>query len=777
MCQACGMNPLAYNGSTAKSAVSADMPQYGGTGANFWASQGATGNTNTNGVLSGSKWGGTTLTYSFPTLTSQYDVGYGTELTNGFLTAPEATRVAIRYAMNLVSQYTNLTTTEVDPAVTQADVRVAFSNEADPTAYAYYPADSTTGGDIWYGNSYASYKNPVKGQYAWATTIHELGHSLGLKHGHQTGGVANTAMQAAYDQMAYSIMTYKSYENGPTTGYTNETNGYAQTFMMYDIAALQVMYGANFNTNSGNTTYTWSATTGEMFINGVGQGAPGGNRVFLTVWDGNGIDTYDFSNYTTNMTINLAPGAFSITSSTQLAYLGNNGTNQYAPGNIFNALQFNGDIRSLIENANGGSGNDSITGNIASNQLNGGAGNDSLWGQSGNDILIGGAGSDALDGGADWDLVSYSNATAGVVVGLSGWVNFGDAAGDTFWDVEGVLGSNFDDVIGGNNNGNTLYGENGADTLFGYAGNDYLEGGAGADMLYGGEDNDILSGGGGADAVDGGNGWDTASYESATSGVVVGLTSWVNYGDAAGDTFWMIESLIGSAHNDVMGGDNNGNSLYGRDGADTLFGYDGADALFGETGSDQLFGGGGNDILTGGAGADALDGGSGWDMASYDTASAGVTVGMTGWVNYGDGAGDTFWEIEALSGSAFNDALGGTNISDALFGRSGGDTLFGYGGDDALIGGIGNDILFGGTGADTFIFYSSETGNDTIKDFEVSDNLDFRGFGYTNAAQALGHMTQQGADVLFSDGSNVIRFENTQLTTLQGLSASHWLFS
>lgn len=437
MCQACGMNPLAYNGSTAVGAstfaVTADVPQYGGSGANFWASQGAIGNTNTNGVLSGSKWGGTTLTYSFPTLTSQYDVGYGSELTNGFLTAPEATRVAIRYAMNLVSQYTNLTTTEVDPAVTQADVRVAFSNEANPTAYAYYPANSTTGGDIWYGNDYASYKSPVKGQYAWATTIHELGHSLGLKHGHQTGGVANTAMQAAYDQMAYSIMTYKSYENGPTTGYTNETNGYAQTFMMYDIAALQVMYGANFNTNSGNTTYTWSATTGEMFINGVGQGAPGGNRVFMTVWDGNGIDTYDFSNYTTNMTITLAPGAFSITSATQLAYLGNNGTSQYAPGNVFNALQFNGDVRSLIENANGGSGNDGITGNAADNVLNGNGGADTLTGGAGNDTLNGGSGVDVAVFSAarsNYTLLTYNNILYTLTAGADGK--------DTLTDVENL---------------------------------------------------------------------------------------------------------------------------------------------------------------------------------------------------------------------------------------------------------------------------------------------------------------------------------------------------
>jgi serralysin len=68
--------------------------------------------------------------------------------------------------------------------------------------------------------------------------------------------------------------------------------------MMADIAALQYMYGANFGGSS--STYTWSSTTGEMFINRVGQGAlnngAGGvyNRIFLTIWDNGGSnDIYD----------------------------------------------------------------------------------------------------------------------------------------------------------------------------------------------------------------------------------------------------------------------------------------------------------------------------------------------------------------------------------------------------------------------------------------------------------------------------------------------------
>ena len=82
------------------------------------------------------------------------------------------------------------------------------------------------------------------------------------------------------------------------------TWGYPQTLMMYDIAALQQIYGANYNTNAANTIYSWNPTTGELSINNVGQGPPGNgdgitsaseNRVLMTIWDGGGTDTYDLS--------------------------------------------------------------------------------------------------------------------------------------------------------------------------------------------------------------------------------------------------------------------------------------------------------------------------------------------------------------------------------------------------------------------------------------------------------------------------------------------------
>ncbi|MFW8584431.1 M10 family metallopeptidase C-terminal domain-containing protein [Rhizobium beringeri] len=181
-----------------------------------------------------------------------------------------------------------------------------------------------------------------------------------------------------------------------------------QSFMPADIAALQYLYGANFTTNGGDTTYSWDPTTGEQFHNGVGQGAPATNTIYGTVWDGGGIDTYDLSNYSSDLKIDLAPGAMSTFSESQLAVRKLSASNIITPpeGNIANALLYNNDPRSLIENAKGGSGADTILGNIAANTLSGGGGNDALSGKEGNDTLNGGAGNDGLLGGAGNDIPS-----------------------------------------------------------------------------------------------------------------------------------------------------------------------------------------------------------------------------------------------------------------------------------------------------------------------------------------------------------------------------------
>ena len=121
-----------------------------------------------------------------------------------------------------------------------------------------------------------------------------------------------------------------------------------------------------------------------------------GREPHLAVWDGGGRDTYDLSAYVTGARIDLRPGSYSVFSPGQLADLGGGPNGGHARGNVFNALQYRGDTRSLIENAMGGSGNDGIIGNAAANNLIGNAGIDRLVGLAGGDLLLGGTGADVF---------------------------------------------------------------------------------------------------------------------------------------------------------------------------------------------------------------------------------------------------------------------------------------------------------------------------------------------------------------------------------------------
>ncbi|HYI64426.1 MAG TPA: M10 family metallopeptidase C-terminal domain-containing protein [Allosphingosinicella sp.] len=344
-------------------------------------------------LVSGSKWTDTDLTFGFPTLASQYPDSFDEANPDGeFQAFSAAQQAATRQLLQLVGNVSSLTFTEMTASPGQADLRYAMSTDDDvEAAHAYYPSNggpSSPGGSAWFNTT--SFTNPLKGNYAWMGILHETGHALGLKHGHEA-----PAIRTERDSVEYTVMTYRSYVGDDAEGYNNALYGFPQTLMMYDIAALQRIYGANFVHNAGNSVYTWSPTNGEMFINGVGQGAPGdgvssqANRVFQTIWDGGGIDTYDLSNYGVNgnsSTIDLRPGEWTTTDGLQLAALGGGNV---ARGNVANALMYQGNVASLIENAIGTGDVDFIVANQAANQLTGGGGNDVFRWAAGTDAGTG----------------------------------------------------------------------------------------------------------------------------------------------------------------------------------------------------------------------------------------------------------------------------------------------------------------------------------------------------------------------------------------------------
>jgi Ca2+-binding RTX toxin-like protein len=404
-------------------------------------------NQDINGILSSRAWFSLNVTYSFPASAAVYPEDYSdtNALNNGFVALSAAQQNVARYAFGLISDYSLLSFTEiVESQATPAAIRLAGSS-FPPTSYAYYPGNfPSTGGDIWFGN--IRFDATTKGSYAYSTYLHEIGHAVGLKHGHETSpfNPNNTAygvLPAHRDSTEWSVMTYRSYIGATSLLYENADGSGNQTYMINDIAALQYVYGANFGTRAGNTTYTWSALTGESFIDGVGQGAATANIAYTAIWDGNGTDTYDLSNYTTNLSIDLRPGEWSVFDTTGGAQRANIGGGNLARGNVSNAHLFmNSDTRSLIENATGGTGNDTLRGNSGNNTLTGGHGNDILRGDGGNDTLLGGAGTDtALFSGSPGDYVVTP-------LGGTTWRFVGPDGTDTLTDVEFVqFGS--DDAI------------------------------------------------------------------------------------------------------------------------------------------------------------------------------------------------------------------------------------------------------------------------------------------------------------------------------------------
>ena len=440
-----------------------------------------------------------------------------------------------------------------------------------------------------------------------------------------------------------------------------------------------------------------------------------------------------------------------------------------------------------------GDGNDnSLYGQDGDDVLEGGAGNDSLLGGAGNDVIdagtgndsvYGGAGDDVMDGGEGSDSVSFYYSENGVDVNLADGTATGEGT-DTLTNFENVTGSLHDDTITGDDNNNVIYAKdgddtisggagndsvyagNGADVVDGGAGNDYLKGEAGDDTISGGTGDDTLYGGTGDDVMDGGEGTDTVNYYYSEAGVDVNLTDGTATGEGS-DTLSNIENVTGSQHDDNITGDDQINvirgyggndvvdagagndTVYAGDGDDTVEGGTGNDYLKGESGNDvvsggegddTLYGGSGDDTLSGGAGNDYIRGESGIDTVDYSDAESSVTVDLstTSEQDTGGAGTDRIYEVENLTGSAYDDTLTG---------NSGANVIDGGAGDDVIDSGAGDDQILGGAGADTI---SAGEGNDTV-DGGAGDDVIDAGSGDNQISGGTGADT-----ITAGDGSDVI---------------------
>jgi Ca2+-binding RTX toxin-like protein len=345
------------------------------------------------------------------------------------------------------------------------------------------------------------------------------------------------------------------------------------------------------------------------------------------------------------------------------------------------------DVLLNIQNATGGSGDDTIIGNNFNN------------------ILDGGIGADALTGGAGNDTYVVDSINDVVVENVGEGTDMVDAS------IHYRLGANFENLMLLGSADLQGYGNADANQLTGNAGNNLLDGGVGADLMHGGLGNDVFFA-------------DDAS-DVATENVGEGNDT--VFSSAHMRLSANVENLVLQGSADLQGyGNSENNVLYGNAGSNLLDGGVGADIMLGGAGSDVYFVDNANDIV-------------------FENANEGSDVVLsTAHFRLSD-------NVEALVLQGNADLQGyGNSDANVLFGNAGNNILNGEGGADAMVGGAGNDIYFVDNASDA-VFENPGEGTDAVfstAHFRLTDNVetlvlqgsaDLQGYGNADANTLYGN--------------------------------------
>ena len=386
-----------------------------------------------------------------PYLTYSYydgDVAYPT-VYNGSSTGPPATvssvkshgtynEVALNSAFDAWDAVADFSFLEVEESGGEVgEIRVAYTDlESGAVAFAYAPGDGLVNGDIWFEqdqveiagsddfstdgideeSSYYSNGTGSKPGFNYFAALHEIGHSLGLSHPFDNGDDQSDGdddLPLAQDSIRNTVMSYSQLDRNMILKFNDSGSSsptyriWASTPMLYDIEMMEHYYGVENDNATGNNTYSFDVSP----------------QTIQTITDSGGTDTFDLSNQTRENVIDLTAGSLSSVgiysvddqvsdwateTGTSTAAIQSvvdtmdgyaSAANSYYSAHPRTALytgEYNVAIASstTIENAIGGSANDTITGNSSNNVISGGAGNDLIEGNGGNDTIDGGAGTE-----------------------------------------------------------------------------------------------------------------------------------------------------------------------------------------------------------------------------------------------------------------------------------------------------------------------------------------------------------------------------------------------
>ncbi len=407
----------------------------------------------------------------------RFEYGQGAEITYSFNKEyyqardwTHTNRKAVRDALANYAKYADLKFVELPD---NSGVNVPNGVGRADIEFHHRPLTKAAGTAEFGGNvNISTSHNYMDNRNGFHVVMHEIGHSLGMKHTHETPN----PLSYTEDSTGLSVMSYK--------GTQMDVNRW--DLRIFDIAFVQYRYGVNKNERTGDDVYTFKA-----FNTQVADGD-------VYIWDGAGVDTFDASKEKERVTVDLTPGSwiyrgektqnFVLEKHEDLSaqqFLGmdgfvndpqrylsqGKGRYTFTDGQAF--IGYGTQLERLI----GSDYNDNLKGNVADNEIFGGKGDDWIDGKDGNDFLDGGQGVDTIHGGKGDDIFVVDNAKDLVVENHLEGIDtvYSHAQSYTlsanvenislFGIAEIAIGNDLNNRIVGNELSNTLTGGSGKDTF------------------------------------------------------------------------------------------------------------------------------------------------------------------------------------------------------------------------------------------------------------------------------------------------------------------------